>query len=305
MTKTFSAPDLPVKSREMHSHHFDSTMWNGFAFRPDDVIIASYAKAGTTWLQQIVAQLIFDGNPPGPVGEMAPWVDLRVPPREVKLPAIEAQSHRHFLKTHLPVDALTFSPSAKYIYIGRDGRDVVWSLYNHHKNANDLWYHALNDSPGPVGPRLAPPSTDIVPYFRDWLAFDGQPFWSLWKNLRAWWAIRGLDNVHFVHHADLKRDMAGEMRRIAEFLDLDPQNWPAILENCLFEHMKANAAESAPLGGAFWEGGAETFINKGTNGRWQGHLTQSDIAAYEARALAELGPHAATWLALGRHHLTA
>jgi len=42
-----------------------------------------------------------------------------------------------FLKTHLPVDALVFSPRAKYIYIARDGRDVVWSLYNHHVTAND------------------------------------------------------------------------------------------------------------------------------------------------------------------------
>jgi aryl sulfotransferase len=50
----------------------------------------------------------------------------------VKLPAVEAQSHRRFVKTCLPVDALVFSPKAKYVYIGRDGRNVVWSLYNHH-----------------------------------------------------------------------------------------------------------------------------------------------------------------------------
>ena len=300
MTQAFATAVLPVKTREMHSHHFDSTMWNGFAFRDDDVIIATYAKSGTTWMQQITAQLIFDGNPPGTVGDLSPWVDLRIPPREVKLPAIEAQSHRRFLKTHLPVDALNFSPKAKYIYIGRDGRDVVWSLYNHHKNANDAWYGALNESPGLVGAKITPPTTDVVPYFRDWLAHDGQPFWSLWENLRSWWAIRGLDNVLMVHYADLKRDMPGEMRRVAAFLDLDPQNWPAILEHCSFDYMKAHAAASAPLGGVFWEGGAETFINKGTNGRWQGQLTADDSAAYEARALAELGPDCAAWLKSGR-----
>ena len=103
-----------------------------------------------------------------------------------------------------------------------------------------------------------------------------------------------------VHYADLKRDMPGEMRRVAAFLDLDPQNWPAILEHCSFDYMKAHAADSAPLGGVFWEGGAETFINKGTNGRWQGLLTAADSAAYEARALAELGPDCAAWLKSGR-----
>ena len=57
---------------------------------------------------------------------------------QVKLPEIEAQTHRRFLKTHLPVDALGLSPKVKYIYIGRDGRDVVWSIYNHHANANQM-----------------------------------------------------------------------------------------------------------------------------------------------------------------------
>ena len=86
MNEVSSPPAAPVKTREMHNHHFDSTMWNGFAFRPDDIIIASYAKSGTTWTQQIVSELVFDGNPPGSVGDISPWVDLRVPPREVKLP---------------------------------------------------------------------------------------------------------------------------------------------------------------------------------------------------------------------------
>ena len=41
---------------------------------------------------------------------MSPWLDLRVPPKEAKLPEVEAQTHRRFIKTHLPVDALVFSP---------------------------------------------------------------------------------------------------------------------------------------------------------------------------------------------------
>jgi aryl sulfotransferase len=63
--------------------------------------------------------------------------------------------------------------------------------------------------------------------------------------------------------------------------------------------MKAHAAASAPLGGVFWEGGASSFINKGTNGRWRDLLTRDDIAAYEARAVKELGPDCAHWLATG------
>lgn len=95
----------PMKKRELRNHHFDSTIWNDFNFRHDDIIIATYAKSGTTWMQQIIAQLLFAGDPGIAVADMSPWLDLRVPPKEVKLPMMEAQAHRRFLKTHLPVDA--------------------------------------------------------------------------------------------------------------------------------------------------------------------------------------------------------
>ena len=69
----------PRKTRELHNHHFDSTIWNDFRFRDDDVVIATYAKSGTTWTQQIVGQLIFGGDPGVNVAEISPWLDLRVP----------------------------------------------------------------------------------------------------------------------------------------------------------------------------------------------------------------------------------
>jgi aryl sulfotransferase len=291
----------PKKSREMHSHHFDSTIWNDFQFRDDDIVISTYAKSGTTWMQQIVAQLLFGPDPSLEVAEMSPWLDLRVPPKAVKLPVVEAQTHRRFIKTHLPVDALVFSPRAKYIYIGRDGRDVIWSFYNHHVNANATWYAALNDTPGRVGPPIEPPPSDIRDYWHDWLSRDGHPFWPFWENVRTWYAIRDLPNVLLVHFANLKRDMRGQMRRIAAFLDVsvDEATWPDILEYCSFDWMKAHATKSVPLGGAFWDAGAQVFINKGVNGRWSDVLTAEESAEYEARALRELGPECARWIATG------
>ncbi|MCE9648760.1 MAG: sulfotransferase domain-containing protein [Parvibaculum sp.] len=291
----------PRKSREIHSHHFDSTTWNDFPFRADDIVISTYAKSGTTWVQQIVSQLIFSGQEGLQVAEMSPWLDLRVPPKEVKLPELEKQDHRRFIKTHLPVDALVFSPQAKYLYIGRDGRDVVWSLHNHHLNANDTWYEALNDTPGRVGPAMPRPETSIVQYFEEWLAGDGYPFWPFWENIRSWWKIRHLPNVHFLHFANLKQDMPGEIRKIAEFLDIpiDESCWEKILEHCSFDYMKRNATASVPLGGAFWDGGAATFVHKGTNERWRGMLSEGTISAYEQRAVRELGEDCARWLATG------
>ncbi len=292
----------PKKTCEMHSHHFDSTIWNDFRFRDDDIVISTYAKSGTTWMQQMIGQMMMGPNPDLEVGELSPWLDLRVPPKAVKLPMVEAQTHRRFLKTHLPVNALVFSPKAKYIYIGRDGRDVLWSFYNHHVNANETWYAALNDTPGRVGPPIERPPSDVRQYWHDWLSRDGYPFWPFWDNIRSWYAIRGLPNVLLVHFANLKRDMPGQMRRIAAFLDIpiDEAKWKTIVEYCSFDWMKAHATKSVPLGGAFWDAGAAVFIHRGVNGRWADVLSPEENAEYEARALQELGPECARWLATGQ-----
>jgi aryl sulfotransferase len=291
----------PQKTKEMHNQHIDSTVWNDFKFRDDDIIISTYAKSGTTWMQQIISQLLFAGDTEMDTQSMSPWVDFRVPPKEVKLPALEAQTHRRFVKTHLPVEALVYSPKAKYIYIGRDGRDVLWSLYNHHANGSQVMYDALNNSPGLVGPPLEPPPADIREYWRTWLDRDGFPYWSLWENVRSWWAIRNLPNILLVHYEVLKKEMPAQMRRIAKFLDIpiDETKWDAIVEHCTFEWMREHGDKVVPMGGAAWVGGVKTFINKGTNGRWRDTLTAAESAEYEARALAELGPECARWLATG------
>ena len=293
----------PLKIREIHNHHIDSTIWNNFEFRDDDIVIATYAKAGTTWVQQIVAQLLFDGAENLETADMSPWMDLRFPPKEIKLSMVAAQTHRRFLKTHLPVDALVFSQQAKYVYIGRDGRDVLWSLYNHHAKANEAWYAALNDTPGRVGPAMEKPPESVTQYYHDWLGQDGHPFWPFWENVRSWWAIRDLPNVYLLHFANLKSDMPAEIRQLAEFLDIpiNKDKWDDILLHCSFDYMKANATKSVPLGGAFWDGGAKTFIHKGINGRWRDILNNDEILQYELRAAQELGEDCAHWLEAGEN----
>ncbi len=292
---------LPIKTREIHNHHMDSTRWNDFRFREDDIVVATWAKSGTTWTQQIVSQLIFNGEEGVNVPALSPWVDLRIMPEEA-IDALELQTHRRFLKTHLPVDALVFSPKARYLYVARDGRDAAWSAYNHFVMAKDDLYDAFNLTPGLVGPTIHRPTGTAHDYYREWFEGDGAPLWSFWENVRSWWQIRHLPNVNLVHFNELKRDLPGSIRGIAAFLGIaiDEATFPAILEHCSFDYMKAHAELSAPLGGAPWEGGASTFIHKGTNGRWQGVLSEGEVAEYEARAIAELGYHCAHWLKTGQ-----
>src|SRR5215468_277075 len=91
----------PVKSREIHTVLFDSRIWNDFEFRDDDIVVATYAKSGTTWLQQILGQLIFEGREGLPVERMSPWLDFTLPSAAEKLDLLRAQTHRRFIKTHL------------------------------------------------------------------------------------------------------------------------------------------------------------------------------------------------------------
>ena len=290
----------PKKTREMHNHHMNSTVWNIFKFRDDDIVVATYAKSGTTWTQQIIAQLIFNGAEGIDVHSLSPWVDLRIIPPEV-IAGLEQQSHRRFVKTHLPVDALVFSPKAKYIFVGRDGRDAAWSLFNHHANATDDYFSAFNNTPGRVGPTLERGSGDVHDFYSGWFDGDGYPYWPVWENIRSWWDIRKLPNVKLIHFNDMKTDLAKSIRGIAAFLEIpiDEAKFPKIVEHCTFDYMKAHADMMAPRGGIMWNGGAKTFINKGTNGRWRDTLSAAEIAAYEDKAVKELGPACAKWLAQG------
>lgn len=174
-------------------------------------------------------------------------------------------------------------------------------MYNHHASANDKWYAALNETPGLVGPPIGKPPDSVLQYYREWIDGDGHPWWPFWENVRSWWAIRELPNVHMLHFGNLKKDMPGEIRKLAAFLEIpiDESKWDAIVEHCTFDYMKANATPSVPLGGAFWDGGAGTFIHKGTNGRWKDELTEEDVKKYHEVALKELGPDCAKWLETG------
>lgn len=127
---------LPQTLRTYKTHSLDSASWDGFKPRVSDIIITTALKAGTTWMQTIVGNLIFqDQEMPRPLWQLTPWLDARKGGRiEEKLNLLEAQTHRRFLKTHLPLDALPYFPEVKYIYVGRDGRDVFMSLWNHYRH---------------------------------------------------------------------------------------------------------------------------------------------------------------------------
>ena len=291
----------PRKTREIQNCICDSTRWNGFKFRDDDIVIVTYAKSGTTWTQKIVGELIFRGAAFA-VLSSSPWVDFRLHPLDQVMEMLEAQKHRRFLKTHLPLDALVFAPQAKYLYVGRDGRDVAWSLYNHHAGFSDRAYELINSLPGRVGPPLERPTSNILQYYREWLDGGGLPLGgSFWEHNQGWWDARHLPNVLLVHFNNLKTDLPGEMRRIASFLDIkiEEELWPSLVEHCGLDDMRKTASADSQLLDVVFKEGANTFFHKGTNGRWRDVLSSADVQRYVELALANLTPACTHWVATG------
>jgi aryl sulfotransferase len=291
---------------EIRNHTVDSRRWRAFEFRGDDIIVGTWARSGTTWVQQIIGQLIFGPVTELPVCDISPWVETRAYPLGKMLALLSAQEHRRFLKTHLPVDALVHSGRAKYIYIGRDGRDVLWSWFTHHHAMTDFAYDVTECVPGRVGPPLGRPIEDFRRYFHEWLVRDGFPLWSFWQNVESWWRARELPNVLLLHFNNLKADLPGEIRRIARFLDvrIDEGHFPAIVENCGFHHMKENAAKLSWYLEQSFKGGARSFINRGTGGNWKDLLTDEDVAEYYRYVDLNLSGDCARWLASGEREIT-
>jgi aryl sulfotransferase len=287
----------PVKQRELVKFVVDSRKWNGFAFRDDDIVISTWSKSGTTWTQQIVAQLIFGGEPDLYGIDRSAWPDFRLTPDALERAA--AQTHRRYLKTHLPIDALVYSPKAKYIYIGRDGRDTYWSWHNHHMGFTQGGLDDINAF-YPDDPPIGYPNPDIRQAFLDWLDRDAYPNWPFWSHTQGWFDARHLPNLKLVHFANLKADLRGEIEKIAEFLEIDvaPDIWPAILEHCSLEYTRKVSDKQERMRYIFKEG-STTFINKGTNGRWRDVLTEADLARYDAEVAKHLTPECAKWLETG------
>jgi aryl sulfotransferase len=288
----------------------DSARWAGYKPRAGDIIIATAPKVGTTWMQQIVNLLIFQSPEPRALGELSPWIDSRFKmPIEEMLSLIEAQTHRRFLKSHLPMDALPIYDEVSYIHVARDGRDACMSLLNHY---NSFVPEALEnfDKIGMTDETLRrpfprPPKTERE-FFLHWIDNEkdmpsrmSAGFFSI---ERSFWSERRRSNLLLVHYNDLKSDLFGEMKRVADFLGIKiPDSlWPQLVEAASFEAMKRDGGKLLAGSERLFRGGHETFLHRGTNSRWRGFLTDADLDLYERRINAELSPYLIRWLAEGR-----
>lgn len=294
---------LRVPERHKISWLEDSRRWDRVPRRDDDIVISTPPKSGTTWMQGIVASLLWPGgDAPDLFSALSPWIDIRRTPIHEVVERIEAQEHRRFLKTHTSASGFPVDVDAKTIVVYRDGRDALMSWSNHRSKMRPEVVEALNADAAADGVEPLPPvwGGDMDQLFHEWER-DCSPT----DHLAGWWGLRREPFVLFVHYNDLTADLDGEMCRIADFLELDiaAELWPTVVDRCRLDAMRSEA-ERTGLFDIGFEGGAQSFFHKGTNRRWVGVLTDAQLARYDAM-VADLPAGAAAWLehgslALGR-----
>lgn len=295
---------LPVKNAEQQWAVWDSTRLNDFPFRDDDIMIGTWSKSGTTWMQQLVGQLVFQGDPNVYGQALSPWPEFRLMSKEEAFAMAEAQTHRRFIKTHSPLNCVPFKPEVKYLFVGRDARDVAWSMYHHHMLFTPEAYPAFNEPPGRVGPPLEPPGCDVTGYYMHLMTHGYFPGFSpdtpFWPCIKSWWDGRDQPNVMLLHYNNLKKDFEGEARKVADFLNISiPEMvWPQIVEHCSIDYMRELSKGFEALDFMF-EGGGANFINKGTNNRWKDVLTQEEKDLCDVVAALNLDADCAHWLRTG------
>ena len=302
--------DRPAVRHVYQNHHLDTHRWDGFKPRAGDIVISTSYKAGTTLTQTIVTNLLFpNGDMPAPSLVLSPWLDMRIAPLDQIMAALEAQTHRRCIKTHLPLVGLPFYDEIQYIVVGRDARDVFMSLVNHYGSHTPEFFEMMNNTPGLVGDPFPPYHGDIHRLWREWITrgwfpweSDGYPYWSHLHHIKTWWEFKQLKNIRFVHYNDLRSDLEGEMRALAKWLKIEvpEQKWPSVVEACRFETVKAHPERVVqPLIETAFKGGGKTFIYKGTNGRWKDVLSKDELALYEQAKRKTLPPDCARWLEEG------
>ena len=273
--------------RRYRSEEEDSDRWRRFPFREGDVVVSTRSKSGTTWMQQICLSLVHgSAQLPAPLGQLSPWVDWLTEPEERLFARLEAQTERRVVKTHTPLDGVVLDPRAQYVVVVRDPLDMAVSLYHQGDNLDRERIAELTGRP--VSPR--PPRPALAEWLAGWTRSTATAQDSMDSlagvvhHAADAWTRRDDRLVLVVRYEDLVADLEGQIRVLAERLDLmpDPIAWPALVEGAGFAAMRAAAATRAPVGGGVLKDPA-AFFRRGTPGAGREVLGAGDAAAYEQR----------------------
>ncbi|KIT17405.1 Glycolipid sulfotransferase [Jannaschia aquimarina] len=110
----------------------DSRRWDQVEIRPDDVIVVTPPKCGTTQIQTIVA-LPFSADPEieTRLTIKMPWIDVRLREMPEVAARRSAMRSRRCLKSPTPLDRLPLDAHARYLCVFRYPLDAHVSCRAH------------------------------------------------------------------------------------------------------------------------------------------------------------------------------
>lgn len=200
-------------------------------YRPDsaDVFVVTQLRCGTTWMQQLVYQVLVRGAEEiaaagKTMGAVSAWLESywTIPPEEA--PLIGNGPAYRIIKTHLPVELCPFHPQARYVYVVRNPVDCF---------ASCLEFLRINT--GPFGPR----TEEAVKWFCD----PRLMWWTPWPNhVTGWWKqAQSEPNVYFVSYERMCKNLPTVVAELAAFLGvqpLTPEEVAKIVEHSSFAYMR-------------------------------------------------------------------
>lgn len=284
--------------RDYNGPATNTDIWNDFSLRPDDIIVNTPPKCGTTWTLNIVMMLIHGRVVPEAGNrEAAPWLDCAFRDRKAIAASLSKLERRRCIKSHTPMDGIAYGAEPTYIVVYRHPVDAHFSFRNHVEN--------MKENSGFIG--MFPP--DIQAGFERFLdgpltdaGCDDLTISSIVHHYAQAKVRQPKGNVHFFHYADLSRDLRGQIERLADILNI---RLPAQIINDLteantFASMR-KAAEASET--RFHESSPfidhANFFASGTSNKWEGRLTAEDIGRYSNLCASLLSPEDAAWLNWG------
>jgi len=254
-----------ILSHELGTRAFLRKLSYDYQPRKEDIFIVSYPKSGTTWVQEILFQLVTDGDL-----EKIPHMSVISPhleePKPLLNPPLGMMPNPRLIKTHLNYDYIPKGPG-KYIYIVRNGLDVAVSYY--HQHVSYKMYRGTFEQ--------------FLPTF-----LKGQVAYGSWYDHVAQWVKHRNDlDLLWLSYEDLLEDLPREIRKIADFcgIPIQEQEFPRIVERSGFKFMKANYLKFdmaqeilLSLGLKF-----DNFIRKGEGGEWKSTFTPAQLHDYQVK----------------------
>ena len=284
--------------REYRNAVMDNRRWAQFKSRPDDIFVCTPAKCGTTWMQALVASLIFgkSGMDVG-IDDISIWLDPGFRDQAPISAIFDAQSHRRCIKTHTPLDGIKYDPNCLYFAVYRHPVDAHFSMRRHAHNMKfDLFDGRFPDD---LSLSFACFLEEVSPQNKA----DGITLASIvhhYKTFRSW---EHQPNVHMFHYADMQRNLRSHTAHIAKVLgyDYDKSLLDDISASLQFERMQANARKSqehsVQSSATFKDPAA--FFDSGTSRKWEGKLNDTDLRAYQLMLAELLSQNDAYWLENG------